>query len=284
MYALRITAYEEMEDLPWLSGTWDTTRLPGLPGVIGRRGLGPDQRQKCGIAGLPPLVRSVIPKAMNACAARQPKISLRSSRLAERTCEMQPKMQPDHIFIRFEMQFMEPSSTARAETIEGTSRLPQPRECGVFLDHSSAPSPVCSQIFKNQRNDLGSWVSEIHTMQIDGFRGSQLFSYSNNNFDDASSSALLAATVLHLALLTGDKTFIPQAERTRAALFAAHDTSAPTSTSSQSSSSFNFSSAFAHTPHSQPPVGSLRCPLNVRSASSQSPGGQRDWNAVGNSP
>ena len=71
---------------------------------------------------------------------------------------------------------------ARAGTIEGSGRLvgtshshnltvvakndtqPQPRECGAFLEHSSAPGPVCAQIFKNQRNDrdLGSWVSEIH--------------------------------------------------------------------------------------------------------------------------
>ena len=40
------------------------------------------------------------------------------------------------------------------------------------------------------------------------------------NFDDPWGSALLAATVYHLALLTGNKTFIPKAELTRSALFA----------------------------------------------------------------
>src|SRR6201999_2063332 len=48
----------------------------------------------------------------------------------------------------------------------------------------------------------------------------------SNNFNDASSSALLAATVYHLALLTGNKKFIPEAERTRAALFSTNDTAA----------------------------------------------------------
>jgi hypothetical protein len=39
----------------------------------------------------------------------------------------------------------------------------------------------------------------------DGFNNN-----SSNNFDDASSIALLAAAVYHLALLTGNKTFIPK--------------------------------------------------------------------------
>ena len=127
---------------------------------------------------------------------------------------------------------------------------------------------------------------------VDGLNG-------NNNFDDASSSALLAATVYHLALLTGNKTFIPQAERTRTALFASNGTSAPSlpsSPSSSSSSPSNASSAFAHTPHftSDGWLSPVVDPLNVGSQGSRSPEGQafvlilhaawRDWNAVGNGP
>ena len=59
---------------------------------------------------------------------------------------------------------------------------------------------------------------------VDGFN---ISNSNSSNFDDASSSALLAATVYHLALLTGNKTFILQAERTRTALFATNGTSAP---------------------------------------------------------
>jgi hypothetical protein len=44
-------------------------------------------------------------------------------------------------------------------------------------------------------------------------------------FDDAASSALLAATVYRLDLLTGNKTFIQEAELTRVALFATDGTS-----------------------------------------------------------
>jgi hypothetical protein len=134
----------------------------------------------------------------------------------------------------------------------------------------------------------------------DGFNNSYGNSTSNNNFDDASSSALLAATVYHLALLTGNKTFIPQAERTRAALFATNGTSAPSapssssSSSSSNSSSASASSAFAHTPYFT--TAGWLCPvvdpLNVGSEGSQSPEGQafvlmlhaawRDWNAANN--
>jgi hypothetical protein len=119
----------------------------------------------------------------------------------------------------------------------------------------------------------------------------------NNNFDDASSSALLAATVYHLALLTGNKTFIPKAERTRAALFATNGTSAPSSpppSSSSNSSSAPASSAFAHTPYFTTAgwLSPVVDPLNVGSQGSQSPEGEafvlmlhaawRDWNAASN--
>jgi hypothetical protein len=134
----------------------------------------------------------------------------------------------------------------------------------------------------------------------DGFNNSNgSSSSSNNNFDDASSSALLAATVYHLALLTGNKTFIPQAERTRAALFAANGTSAPSSPSSSSSSNSSSapaSSVFTYTPYFTTAgwLSPVVDPLNVASEGSQSPEGQafvlmlhaawRDWNAVNNGP
>jgi hypothetical protein len=186
---------------------------------------------------------------------------------------------------------------------------------------------VYAQNFQNQINDLGSWVSEIHSgmypylvrnpihppthprpfayrpmQQPNGLFKNYVdeFNSSNNNFDDASSSALLAATVYHLALLTGNKTFIPQAERTRAALFATNGTSAPSSPSPSpspspsSTSSSNSSSAFAHTPHFTTAgwLSPVVDPLNVGSEGSQSPEGQafvlmlyaawRDWNAASN--
>jgi len=134
----------------------------------------------------------------------------------------------------------------------------------------------------------------------DGFNGST--NSSSGNFDDASSSALLAATVYHLALLTGNKTFIPQAERTRAALFARNGTSAPSPSPSLSSTSSSphpssSSSPFSRTPHFTPDgwLEPVVDPLNVASEGSTSPEGQafalmlhaawRDWTAViGNSP
>jgi hypothetical protein len=55
----------------------------------------------------------------------------------------------------------------------------------------------------------------------------------NGDFDDASSSALLASTVYRLSLLTGkNNLYIPQAERTRLALFSSISTE-----------------DFSHTPH-----------------------------------
>jgi len=171
---------------------------------------------------------------------------------------------------------------------------------------------VYAQAFSNEINDLGSWVSEIHNGMYphlqpnglfknyaDGFNSSN--NTGNNNFDDASSSALLAATVYHLAILTGNKTFISQAERTRAALFSTNGTSAPSSPSSSSSSSSNSSSgsasassAFTHTPYFTAAgwLSPVVDPLNVGSEGSQSPEGEafvlmlhaawRDWNVVSN--
>jgi hypothetical protein len=66
----------------------------------------------------------------------------------------------------------------------------------------------------------------IHVQQPNGLFKNYADDNSDRNFDDASSSALLAATVYRLDLLTGNKTFIAEAERTRAALFAANGTAA----------------------------------------------------------
>ncbi len=129
---------------------------------------------------------------------------------------------------------------------------------------------------------------------------------STDNFDDASSSALLAATVYRLALLTGDETFVSEAERTRAALFAANGTSAtpsgvPVVTSSPTPMrpwplstvpSSAASNAFMDTPHFQVDgwLAPVVDPLNFVVEGAQSPEGQafilmlesawRDWSAA----
>jgi hypothetical protein len=48
----------------------------------------------------------------------------------------------------------------------------------------------------------------------------------SNDFDDAASSALMAAAVYRLSLLTGVSTFVPNAEIARKALLAGNGTSA----------------------------------------------------------
>ena len=134
---------------------------------------------------------------------------------------------------------------------------------------------------------------------------------STNSFYDASSSALLAATVYRLALLTGNKKSVPEAERTRAALFATNGTSAtpsgvtvvtssstlpPSSTSSGSapnSAATTASNAFANTPHFTVDgwLTPVVDPLNNGIEGAQSPEAQaftlmlqsawRDWSAAG---
>src|SRR5487761_641411 len=120
-----------------------------------------------------------------------------------------------------------------------------------------------SGMFNGQIEDLGNWVAEIHEAmypylvrnpplfpalscrpgQVDRGYAQQsngLFvNYAdelNNNFDDAARSALLAATVHRLVLLTGKTNFVPQAERLPAALFTTNGTAAATFSSSSSSS------------------------------------------------
>ncbi|KAI0067410.1 hypothetical protein BV25DRAFT_1819734 [Artomyces pyxidatus] len=97
--------------------------------------------------------------------------------------------------------------------------------------------------FKSEIKDLGQWAFDIQTAMYPFLQPNDLFkNYPDNatdpsNFDDAASTALLASTVYRLALLTGNHKFIPQAERSRQALFANNATSSPQGFSSPSSSS-----------------------------------------------
>ncbi|KAH9035187.1 glycoside hydrolase family 105 protein [Lactarius pseudohatsudake] len=95
---------------------------------------------------------------------------------------------------------------------------------GMLRVLGTLKSSSFSRNFSSQIQDLGDWVAEIHSAMYPYLQANGLFkNYADgnitDNFDDASSSALLAATVYRLALLTGDETFITKAELTRAALF-----------------------------------------------------------------
>jgi len=75
---------------------------------------------------------------------------------------------------------------------------------------------------KNEQTDLTNWVKEIHNAMYMHIRSDNLFfNYADDNstFADASSAALLAATVYRMSLLTNTHTHLPQAENTRKALF-----------------------------------------------------------------
>jgi hypothetical protein len=193
---------------------------------------------------------------------------------------------------------------------------------GMLRVLGTLKSSPFSRNFKNQIEDLGNWVTEIHTAMYPHLQANGLFkNYAdenfNSNFDDASSSALLAATVYRLALLTGNKRFVQKAELTRAALFAANGTSATpsgasvvtssstssstlstpltssTSTKSAPSSAATASNAFANTPHFTVDgwLAPVVNPLNIGVEGAQSPEGQaftlmlqsawRDWSAAG---
>jgi len=153
-----------------------------------------------------------------------------------------------------------------------------------------------SRNFKQQIEDLGNWVVEIHNAMYPHLQSNGLFknyadgnASNGDNFDDASSSALLAATVYRLALLTGNKKHVPQAELTRAALFASNGTG----TSTSSSPSASASAAFVNTPHftSDGWLTPVVDPLNIGLEGTQSPEGEafvlmldaawRDWSAAG---
>ncbi|KAI9507406.1 Six-hairpin glycosidase [Russula earlei] len=163
--------------------------------------------------------------------------------------------------------------------------------------------------FQCQIRDLGNWVDEIHGAMYPHLQSNGLFKNyadgsfnSSRNFDDASSSALLAATVYRLALLTGNKKYVMLAERTRAALFesnysaaASYTTTTATSSPSPSpsSSSSSASSAFSDTTHftSDGWLVPVVDPLDIGVQGAQSPEGQafalmldaawRDWLAAG---
>ncbi|KAH9176368.1 glycoside hydrolase family 105 protein [Lactarius sanguifluus] len=112
---------------------------------------------------------------------------------------------------------------------------------GMLRVLGTLKSSPFSHDLKNQIKDLGNWVAEIHSAMYPHLQANGLFkNYADqnyaNNFDDASSSALLAATVYRFALLTGNKKYVRQAERTRAALFAANGDPGPVVTSSSTSS------------------------------------------------
>ncbi|KAI9439008.1 glycoside hydrolase family 105 protein [Lactarius indigo] len=192
---------------------------------------------------------------------------------------------------------------------------------GMLRVLGTLKSSSFSRNFKGQIKDLGNWVAEIHSAMYPNLQDNGLFKNyadgnSTDNFDDASSSALLAATVYRLALLTGNKKFVREAERTRAALFAANATSAvplgvpvvttssthstprpssttPSSTASAPGSEQTASNSFADTPHFTVDgwLAPVVDPLNYAVEGAQSPEGQaftlmlesawRDWSAAG---
>ncbi|KAI9463582.1 glycoside hydrolase family 105 protein [Lactarius psammicola] len=185
---------------------------------------------------------------------------------------------------------------------------------GMLRVLGTLKSSPFSRSFNGQIKDLGNWVAEIHSAMYPHLQANGLFkNYADqnyaNNFDDASSSALLAATVYRLALLTGNKKYVREAERTRAALFAANGTSAtpsgvtvvtssstlstprssgttnsstapsstaPTSTGSAPGSASTASNAFANTPHLTVDgwLAPVVDPLNCAVEGAQSPEGQ----------
>ncbi|ETW76346.1 hypothetical protein HETIRDRAFT_65769 [Heterobasidion irregulare TC 32-1] len=88
-----------------------------------------------------------------------------------------------------------------------------------------------SKSFKNQISDLGQWAFDIQKAMYPHLQSNNLFknyadSTDSTNFDDAASTALLAATVYRLSLLTGTHTYLPFAERCRTALFSTNAASA----------------------------------------------------------
>ncbi|TFY52131.1 hypothetical protein EVG20_g10691, partial [Dentipellis fragilis] len=77
--------------------------------------------------------------------------------------------------------------------------------------------------FKNEMNDLANWAFQIQGGMYQNLQSNNLFknyadSSDSGNFDDASSTAIMAATVYRLSLLAGKHTYLPEAERSRKAL------------------------------------------------------------------
>lgn len=79
--------------------------------------------------------------------------------------------------------------------------------------------------FGNELSDLKDWVKEIHTGMYGNLDKSNIFTnYATDptSFHDASSTALLAATVYRYSLFVDDHTYVPQAENSRKALSASN--------------------------------------------------------------
>ncbi|KAI0246244.1 Six-hairpin glycosidase-like protein [Lactifluus subvellereus] len=165
--------------------------------------------------------------------------------------------------------------------------------------------------FNSQIEDLGDWVAEIHGAMYPHLQPNGLFKNyadgtgnASTNFDDASSSALLAATVYRLVHLTGKGgAFIPQAERTRAAILAAlnspgsatSSSPAPPSTPSPTRRASSSASSDAQQPRfsSDGWLAPVVDPLNISVEGARSPEGEafvlmlyaawRDWSAAAGS-
>ncbi|KAI0314932.1 Six-hairpin glycosidase-like protein [Amylostereum chailletii] len=97
--------------------------------------------------------------------------------------------------------------------------------------------------FKNQMKDLGNWAFEIQQAMYPQLQSNNLFrNYADedNSFSDAASTALMAASVYRLSLLTGKHTHLPDAERSRTTLFSLSNSSSeaasPAATSTSPSS------------------------------------------------
>ncbi|KAH9911354.1 Six-hairpin glycosidase-like protein [Epithele typhae] len=100
--------------------------------------------------------------------------------------------------------------------------------------------------FTAQQSSLVSWVSEIHDAMYAHLPSSALFNNyvdANNSFADASGTTLLAASVYRLALMAGVHTHLPNAEKSRTALFGPSSGSSSSSASSSSSSSSSSTTA-----------------------------------------
>ncbi|THH15899.1 hypothetical protein EW146_g4644 [Bondarzewia mesenterica] len=109
-----------------------------------------------------------------------------------------------------------------------------------------------SKSFKNEIKNLGQWTFDIQKAMYSHLQSNNLFkNYADGsdsgNFDDASSTALLAATVYRLSLLTGTHTYLPYAERCRTTLFSLSNSSSSSSSSSSPASSVSSSTATSST-------------------------------------
>ncbi|KAI9451515.1 Six-hairpin glycosidase-like protein [Lactarius psammicola] len=165
-----------------------------------------------------------------------------------------------------------------------------------------------SRNFKGQIKDLGNWVAEIHSAMYPHLQANGLFKNyadgdSTDNFDDAASSALLAATVYRLALLTGNKKVsngtsatpsgVPVVTSSSTPSTPRPSSTTPSSTGSAPGSESTASNAFADTPHFTVDgwLAPVVDPLNYAAEGAQSPEGQafalmlesawRDWSAAG---